>query len=96
MPQSVAAYMGMRYVVEGAQLGNRIIHKHLRVAFGSRIEEFGSFWMPDSAFQCNWRDVLNGIARLQSRDSLAAAARAARMTFRHMELSLVSEAGICD
>ncbi len=34
-PETEAAYLGIRYVVEGAQLGSRVIYGHLLKAFGS-------------------------------------------------------------
>jgi len=85
MPNTEADYLGMRYVVEGAQLGNRLIYNHLRATFGDQLREFGSFWMPGSVLQSSWPSLLKSLARMESRESLAAAARTARATFRHME-----------
>ena len=90
LPETGAAYLGMRYVTEGAQLGSRMIYQHLHAAFGERLAEFGSFWTPGWIPQGGWPGVLTGLGRLESRDSLAAAARAARMTFRHMALHLAA------
>ena len=89
VPDSSAAYLGMRYVVEGAQLGSRIIHGHLHAAFGVNLREFGSFWTPGSALQASWPELLKSLAKMESRKSLAAAVHAARLTFRHMERHLV-------
>jgi heme oxygenase len=83
----------MRYVVEGAQLGSRVIQRSLREAFGPGLGEFGSFWTPDVAWQQCWPAVLGELARLETRETLAAAARAARLTFRHMELCLAVREG---
>jgi heme oxygenase len=91
MPNSEAAYLGMRYVVEGAQLGNRLIYSHLRAAFGDQLRDFGSFWMPGSVLQSSWPSLLKTLSTMESRESLAAAARTARATFRHMELYLAVE-----
>jgi len=91
-PDTEAAYLGVRYVVEGAQLGSRVIYGHLHEAFGGRLSEFGTFWTPGSILQCSWPHLLKILGRMESRESLAAAARAARMTFRHMAANLaVSE-----
>jgi heme oxygenase len=90
-PQTEAAYLGMRYVVEGAQLGSRIVHNHLYTAFGDQLREFGSFWTPGSALQSSWPGVLKGLDRVDSRQSLADAVRSARLTFRHMELYLAPD-----
>jgi heme oxygenase len=87
-PDTEAAYLGVRYVVEGAQLGSRVIYGHLREAFGERLNEFGTFWTPGSIPQCSWPHLLRILGRMESRESLAAAARAARMTFRHMAANL--------
>lgn len=84
-PDSEAAYLGMRYVVEGAQLGGRVIYGHLHRAFGDELSGFGSFWMPGSVLQGSWPCVLKSLARMESRASLAAAAHAARLTFEHMD-----------
>jgi heme oxygenase len=78
----------VRYVVEGAQLGSRVIHSHLHEAFGGRLSEFGTFWTPGSILQCSWPHLLKILGRIESRESLAAAAGAARMTFRHMVTNL--------
>jgi heme oxygenase len=84
VPDTEEAYLGMRYVVEGAQLGSRVIYGHLYAAFGVRLSEFGSFWMPGSALQGSWPLLLKNLARIESRPSLAAAAHSARLTFRYM------------
>jgi heme oxygenase len=88
VPETEAAYLGVRYVVEGAQLGSRVIYGHLHEAFGRRLSEFGTFWTPGSTLQCSWPHLVKILARMESRESLAAAARAARMTFRHMAANL--------
>jgi heme oxygenase len=88
VPDTEAAYLGVRYVVEGAQLGSRVIYGHLHEAFGGRLSEFGTFWTPGSILQCSWPHLLKILGRMESRESLAAAARAARMTFRHMAANL--------
>jgi len=83
-----AAFLGVRYVVEGAQLGSRVIYGHLREASGERLNEFGTFWTSGSIPQCSWPHLPRILGRMESRQSLAAAARAAHMTFRHMAANL--------
>jgi heme oxygenase len=84
-----AGYLGARYVVEGSQLGSQVIYRHLHAAFGSELHRFGSFWIPGSTMEGSWPSVLRSLTQVvQSRKSLATATRAARMTFRHMELYL--------
>jgi heme oxygenase len=87
-PDTEAAYLGMRYVVEGAQLGSRVIYGHLHKSFGERLSEFGTFWTPDLTLQSVWPHLLKILGGMESRHALAAAARAARMTFRHMAANL--------
>ena len=89
-PDTEAAYLGMRYVVEGAQLGSRFIHRHLHAAFGDDLRDFGSFWMPGSVLQGSWPEVLKSLAQMESRASLATAVHAARRTFQHMEHQLAA------
>jgi heme oxygenase len=80
---SSSAYLGMRYVVEGAQFGSRMIHRALYKTFGGTFEAAGSFWSPDAPWQGSWPSVASGLSQLESRQSLASAARAARQSFRH-------------
>jgi heme oxygenase len=87
-PKTQAAYLGMRYVVEGAQLGGRIIYSRLYLAFGAELNRFGSFWIPGAIPQSSWPDLLRSLALLVTRESLADAARASRATFRQMEMHL--------
>lgn len=88
-PASAAAYLGVRYVVEGAQIGSRFIYHHLRSRFGDDLREFGTFWMSASDAPGCWTGVLQSLADLDSRESVAVAARAARTVFRHMGSCLI-------
>ncbi|MEO8660393.1 MAG: biliverdin-producing heme oxygenase [Bryobacteraceae bacterium] len=83
-PTSEAAYLGMRYVVEGAQLGSRLIYRHLLGVFGEDIGRIGSFWILSSTPKNTWPDLMRELERVGSRDSLASAVQSARRTFRHM------------
>jgi len=92
VPDSSAAYLGMRYVVEGAQLGSRVIHRALYKAFGDTFEAAGSFWSPEAPWQGSWPCVADGLSQLESRQALASAARAARQSFRHFVEKLCAPA----
>lgn len=88
VPGTEASYLGMRYVVEGAQLGSRFIYGHLHTAFGDGIHEFGTFWTPGSFPQGDWQCLVQCLGRIDSRQGLVDAVRAARLTFRYMQLCL--------
>lgn len=90
LPETEAAYLGIRYVVEGAQLGARFIFGQLSSTFGASIHEFGTFWNPEFYPQGSWPELLNSLTRVESRDGVARCVRAARATFRHMDLCLGS------
>ena len=85
LPATEAEYLGIRYVVEGAQLGGRLIYGQLCGSFGEGMERFGTFWMPEWYPPGNWTALLQSLTRVTSRDGLAACVRAARLTFRHMD-----------
>jgi heme oxygenase len=88
VPETAAAYLGIRYVVEGAQLGGRFIYGQLCCTFGAGVDEFGTFWIPEAYTERCWPSVLNSVARVESRDALASCVRTARLTFQHIELCL--------
>ena len=88
VPGTAASYLGMRYVVEGAQLGSRFIYKHLRSAFGDEIHRFGTFWTPGCFAEGTWPSLLQCLDRVDSRKALADAVRAARLTFWYMQRCL--------
>lgn len=87
-PQTEAAYLGIRYVVEGAQLGGRFIFGQLCCTFGAGIHEFGTFWNPEAYPQGSWPSLLKSLSRVESREELASCVRTARQTFRHMDACL--------
>jgi heme oxygenase len=64
-PESEAAYLGMRHVVEGEQIGSRLVYRHLQETFGEEPVVFGSFWVPDSLVQSSWPGVLTALSRLE-------------------------------
>lgn len=94
VPSSRSAYLGMRYVLEGAQLGSQVIDRNLaRSALGPQLVNAKSFWSRRMASPDCWPILLAQLATLQTRDELTQAARAARGTFHHFLncLSVVEE-----
>ena len=69
-PETQSAYLGMRYVVEGAQLGGRVIYGHLYLTFGAELNRCGSFWLPGAIPQSSWPDLLKSLALIITRESL--------------------------
>lgn len=88
VPETEAEYLGVRYVVDGAQLGGRCIYGQLCCTFGAGVREFGTFWIPESYPQGGWPGLLKSLARVESREGLAACVRSARRTFGHMDQCL--------
>ena len=85
VPETEAEYLGIRYVVEGAQLGGRFIYGQLCCRFGAGVHAFGTFWNPESYPQGGWSNFLKSLTRVESREGLASCVRMARLTFRHMD-----------
>ena len=88
LPTSLAAYLGMRYVVEGAQFGNRVIGRNLQAAFGPAALEICSAWLPGADAGTGWRDVMAALSALDSRRDVAAALCGARRMFDYFAAQL--------
>ena len=88
MPTSLAAYLGMRYVVEGAQFGNRVIGRNLQAAFGPAAVEICSAWLPGADAGNGWPDVMAALSTLDSRRDVAAALHGARRMFDYFSVQL--------
>ena len=88
LPTSLAAYLGMRYVVEGAQFGNRVIGRNLQAAFGPAAVEIYSAWLPAADAGNGWPDVMAALSALDSRRDVAAALRGARRMFDYFSVQL--------
>lgn len=89
VPSSRAEYLGMRYVIEGAQLGSRVIERNLsQSAIASQLTSARQFWSSGRAWQSAWPVLLNQLATLHDRTELAQSVRVARSTFRHFIASL--------
>ena len=81
MPTTLPAYLGMRYVVEGAQFGNRVIGRNLQAAFGAGAQDICSAWMTGAEANAVWPGLMAALAALDSRRDVAAALRGARRMF---------------
>lgn len=88
MPADLLAYLGMCYVIEGAQFGNRVIARNLRSSFGTMADSMCTSFLGES--DTGWRDVMAALSALQSRREVAAAVRSARRTFRYFVINLGS------
>ncbi len=89
VPSSRPEYLGMRYVIEGAQLGSRVIERNLsQSALAPQLANARQFWSSGRAWQRAWPALLNELSTLHDRTELAQSVRAARSTFRHFIASL--------
>lgn len=88
VPVTSAGYLGIRYVVEGAQLGNRVICRYLEKIFSDELDRIGSFWRGGPDIQKSWPLLLGCIEKLGGRGDQADAAHAARRSFLHMKVYL--------
>ncbi|RFC39655.1 MAG: Heme oxygenase [Candidatus Nitrotoga sp. CP45] len=83
-PSNCASYLGMRYVIEGANLGAKVIAINLsRSGISTQIMLANSFWSNTNPWQNCWPIMVRMLAVLQSRAEIAQSAWAARLTFRH-------------
>ncbi|MBC7514474.1 MAG: biliverdin-producing heme oxygenase [Herminiimonas sp.] len=93
MPATLPAYLGMRYVIEGSQFGNRVIGRNLQTAFGPRAQDICSAWLPADGTDNGWTSVMAALSALQTRSEVAAALRGARQTFRYFVVNLCEPPG---
>ena len=87
-PTTLAAYLGMRYVIEGSQFGNRVIARNLNDVFGAAAADFCTAWQPCAKSDDGWPGVMAALSALQTRAEVAAALRGARQTFRYFVANL--------
>ena len=79
---SAAAYLGVRYVVDGAQFGHRVIAASLaRSPAATAVAHRPGFWSTAFVSTAEWRRLCKALAGLDTRIETAQAARAARCTF---------------
>lgn len=83
-PSSRAAYLGMRYVVEGAQLGGRLIERNLAQSdIAPTLMHAKQFWSSPITSKNCWPTLLSLLDKLHERNDLADAISTARRTFHH-------------
>ena len=87
-PADLPTYLGMRYVIEGSQFGNRVIGRNLQAAFGAAAADSCTAWLPGAKTDDGWASVMAALSALQTRREVAAALRGARQTFRYFVASL--------
>lgn len=88
LPVTLPAYLGMRYVIEGSQFGNRVIGRNLQLAFGAAADDICSAWLPAAKTDEGWTSVMAALSGLETRREVAAALRGARQTFRYFVVNL--------
>lgn len=96
----VGAYLGARYVVDGAQFGHRQIAGSLAHSPVSAVlDRPQSFWRTDFVYPDEWRTVCQLMADLTNRREIAAAALTARALFwyfhQHVESAILDGAEQC-
>lgn len=97
---SVGAYLGARYVVDGAQFGHRTIAASLaRSPVATVLDRPQSFWRTAFVYPDEWRKIRNVMVSLTDRREIAAAAVSARTLFeyfhRHVEPPMVGTTQQC-
>ena len=85
---STPAYLGARYVVDGAQFGHRVIAAALAGSPAAPLAARAEFWSAAFVSRNDWRRLRVGLSGLHSRDEVARAARSARRTFEHFYQAL--------
>lgn len=85
---SPGAYLGARYVVDGAHFGHRLIARALARSPAASLAGADAFWTTDFVAPHEWRALCARLAAVRSRCELAAAVRMARALFRHFGMHL--------
>ncbi len=88
LPADLPTYLGMRYVIEGSQFGNRVIGRNLQAAFGVVATDICTAWLPGAKADDGWTSVMAAVSALQTRREVAAALRGARRMFRYFVANL--------
>lgn len=83
VPTTWASYLGMRYVVEGASLGAKVIARNLASApIAAQLPQTPVFWMSSPPWQGCWPVMMQELSGLSSLSEQVQAAKAARSMFR--------------
>lgn len=83
-PSSNASYLGMRYVIEGSNLGARVIYRALQnSAIAQSIVVDKCYWSLAQTWQTAWPALLRQLADLRTHDEWDEAANSACLVFEH-------------
>lgn len=83
-PSGNAGYLGMRYVIEGASLGAKVIRRKLSSSdIAGDIRAASGFWSEKQTRQNCWPALLQELAGLVSRPAIDEASKAASDTFTY-------------
>jgi heme oxygenase len=83
VPTTWASYLGMRYVVEGASLGAKVIARNLASApIAAQLPRMPVFWVSSPPWQGCWPLLMHELSGLTSLSEQVQAAKAARSMFR--------------
>lgn len=91
-PSGKASYLGMRYVIEGANLGARVIYRALqKTEIVQAIEVDKCYWSLAQTWQTSWPPLLRQLTALRTHDEWHEAADSACSMFDHFIHFLTSE-----
>lgn len=83
-PSSNASYLGMRYVIEGSNLGARVIYRALQnSAIAQSIAVEKCYWSLAQTWQTSWPALLHQLADLPAQEEWNEAANSACLVFEH-------------
>lgn len=81
---SQAEYLGMRYVIEGASLGSKVIkHKLSKNSLSQSHPELLSFWQNDKPWNDVWKGFILKLDDLKTDLEISQAVELAKRTFIH-------------
>ncbi len=91
-PSNNASYLGMRYVIEGSNLGARVIYRALQnSAIAQPIGVDSCYWSLAQSWQSSWPVLLRQLADLRTHDEWDEAANSACLVFEHFIRFLTPE-----
>lgn len=91
-PSSNASYLGMRYVIEGSNLGARVIYRSLQNSeIAHLIGVDKCYWSFAQTWQLSWPALLRQLADLRTHDEWEEAANSACLVFEHFIRFLTPE-----
>jgi heme oxygenase len=83
-PFSNASYLGMRYVIEGSNLGARVIYRALQhSAIAQTIAVDQCYWSHAQAWQLAWPALMRQLSDLHTAQEYEEAADSACLVFEH-------------